>query len=558
MMNADKKQAPLSTLTASAKKLSKIDIKTKKSRTGTSTTSWQDDAWDMYDLVGEQRFLATNIAGQLAKARLYVGRYTAEGEEPTRLEKGEGTAARALLEALGGSEAGRSQILKRLAINLLIAGEGWLAGIPPQDEDEITGDDLTAPDTSPGRTPAGLMLTQRIAGDDDDTTPLDEIEIADLEWRMLSVSEVSINSSTEKVELSLDEGEKGEYDPDDLYLIRVWQPHPRHWWEADSPTRSSLPVLKELVGLTMHVSAQIDSRLAGAGILALPQSVQRALATQAGVDPETAGDQFSDGLIEAMLTPISDRASASAVVPLVVTMPDDAVDKIKHISFSTPLDEASNAMRDEAIRRLALGQDAPPELLLGTSGMNHWGGWLVQQETVSTHIEPILALICDAITTQYLWPALIDGGMEESAAQEHVIWYDVDHLIVRPNLGADALSLHEKGVLSDDALRRTNGFDDNDAPATDETTDEDPALSMVLDMVRTSPSLASTPGITALVEEIRGVLAAAASGGETPGAPSADETAEEAPENGEDSERPAGAVPDTAGDEATLPEFEEG
>src|SRR5699024_10799802 len=239
-----------------------------------------------------------------------------------------------------------------------------------------------------------------------------------------------------------------EYDPDDLYLIRVWRPHPRKWWEADSPTRSSLPVLKELVGLTMHVSAQGDSRLAGAGILAPPQSVQRALATQAGLDPETTGDMFTEGLIEAMLTPIGDRASASAIVPLVVTVPDESVDKIKHISYSQPLDGTAQGLRDEAIRRLALGQDAPPELLLGTGNMNHWGGWLVQSETVETHIEPVLALICDAITSQYIWPALMDQGMSEEEAQEFVVWYDVDHLIARPNRGSDAQQLHERGAIS--------------------------------------------------------------------------------------------------------------
>src|SRR5699024_12144898 len=102
--------------------------------------------------------------------------------------------------------------------------------------------------------------------------------------------------------------------------------------------------------------------------------------------PETTGDMFTEGLIEAMLTPIGDRASASAIVPLVVTVPDESVDKIKHISFSQPLDGTAQGLRDEAIRRLALGQDAPPELLLGTGNMNHWGGWPVQSETVETQI----------------------------------------------------------------------------------------------------------------------------------------------------------------------------
>lgn len=565
-MNEDKKQAPLQTLVASAKRIGQTDIKTKKKRTGRggSSSGWQEDAWDMYDLVGEQRFLATNLAGQLSKAHLYVGKYEAGQDSPERLEGSEGQVAQDLLDSFGSSEAGRAQILNRLAVNLFVPGEGWVVGIPPGDPSQLSGDDLTGPGTDGnGTTPGGLVITQRI-GDDGEVegqSVLDNVDVQDLEWRMLSVSEVSINGTTGKVELTLDEGEKAEYDPDDLYLIRVWRPHPRKWWEADSPTRSSLPVLKELVGLTMHVSAQIDSRLAGAGLLAIPQSVQRALAEQAGQDPDEAGDQFTDALIEAMLTPISDRASASAIVPLVITVPDDAVDKIKHISFSQPLDTAAQQLRDEAIRRLALGQDAPPELLLGTGNMNHWGGWLVQQETVSTHIEPVLALICDAMTTQYLWPALLDSGMDEEEAQEYVIWYDVAHLIARPNLGADALTLHERGAITDETLRRTHGFDDTDAPETEEAVHDDLALSMVMDMIRTAPTLAQSPGLSVLLEQVRQVLAAVKDGStiEDPVvAPDADEPPADAGEAPAESSSPAGGIPTTAGDPAELPPIGEG
>lgn len=550
------KQTPLTSLVASAKRLSETDVKTKKKRAsgGSGTSSWQEDAWDMFDLVGEQRFLATNLAGQLAKARLYIGKVTPGADAPERVDEETATAAsrlaESLLESFGSSEAGRSQILNRLAVNLFIPGEGWIVGIPPASDDELSGDDLTAPS-------GGLMLTQRIgesAGlEDEEHSALDDVEVTDLEWRMLSVSEVQVNATTGKVELTLDEGEKAEYSPDDLYLIRVWRPHPRKWWEADSPTRSSLPVLKELVGLTMHVSAQVDSRLAGAGVLVVPQSIQRSLAEQAGVSEEQ--DQFTDSLIESMLTPISDRASASAVVPLVVTAPDDSVDKIKHLTFSQPLDTAAQELRDEAIRRLALGQDAPPELLLGTGDMNHWGGWLVQSETVETHIAPVLSLICDALTTQFLWPALIDQGVEEDAAQDYVIWYDVDHLIARPNLGADSLALHERGVIDDTVLRRAHGFDDSDAPKETEQAEEDPALAVVLDMVRSAPSLAQNPGIPALVAQIREVLTGDSSGVAALPAPE-DAEGSANPQGGE--ERPAGGIPETSADPAELPGPEEG
>ena len=48
----------------------------------------------------------------------------------------------------------------------------------------------------------------------------------------------------------------------------------------DSPVRAALPILRELVGLTQHVSAQIDSRLAGAGMLVMRASASRAVASR--------------------------------------------------------------------------------------------------------------------------------------------------------------------------------------------------------------------------------------------------------------------------------------
>lgn len=461
------KRHQTNSLLAAAQKLTKKRVDAQALGRGRSKNiedTWQSEAWDMYDLVGELRFLASNLAGQASKAHLYVGKQVEGEKSPERVDD---DAVNRLLEAVGGSAQARTQLIYRLMVNLYIAGEGWQVGVPYEDEDgdmEITDDP------------------------------------ADFEWRMMSVSEVSVNSMTSKIELKIDDDTR-EYDLEDVYLIRVWRPHPRNWWEADSPTRSSLSILRELVGLTMHVAAQVDSRLAGAGMLIVPQSAQRALQVAAGIDEnETDTDEFTDALIESMVTPVSDRSSASALVPLVVTVPDESTGAFEYINFDKPLDTEARNLRDEAIRRLSLGMDAPPELLLGTGGMNHWGGWLVQEETVTTHIEPPLGLICEAMTSQYLWPALEELGYTDF--QDYVITYDVDHLITRPNLSGDAFNLHEKGAISDDALRRVSGFDEQDAPERP----VDLATSTVLRMVESNPNLMVNPGIEALVEQIRGLI----------------------------------------------------
>src|SRR3546814_18696316 len=95
--------------------------------------------------------------------------------------------------------------------------------------------------------------------------------------------------------------------------------------------------------------------------------------------------------------------------------------------------------------------------------MNHWGAWLVQADTINTHVEPPLARFCDAATTQFLRPVLEARGIAEP--EDYVIWYSVQHLISRPNNTADAFTAHEHTVISAEALRTATGFGDHDAPA---------------------------------------------------------------------------------------------
>lgn len=56
-------------------------------------------------------------------------------------------------------------------------------------------------------------------------------------------------------------------DPSDELVIRAWIPHPERSAEADAPVRAVLPVARELRALSLYVSSQVDSRVAGAGLL---------------------------------------------------------------------------------------------------------------------------------------------------------------------------------------------------------------------------------------------------------------------------------------------------
>lgn len=481
----------------------------------------------LYDLTGELRFVANSLANGMSRARVFAAKLPAGDEEPQPidLDRGEDEepatpderiAAEAVAAFAGGS-LGRAELVRRLALQLFVPGDGWVAGLPP-----------------------GVLDTQAPTDAEPQAiTPSsgDKVALNDLTWHAFAVGEVRIRAGV--VALTMGDGAPAEIPEDQIILIRVWRPHPRKWWMADSPVKANMPVLRELLGLTRHVGAAIDSRLAGAGLLVLPQSVEvHAPAAQNDDNPDAPVPGFVDALMDAMLTPIQDRDSAAAVVPLVIRVPDEVaaqIDQDNLIRFSTPFDERTKELRDEAIRRLALGLDAPAEVLLGMSTANHWGAWQIDEATVKTHIEPVLALICDALTTQYLWPVLQQSGVADW--REYVVWFDTVDLTLRPNRTAEATAGHEKGLLSDAAWRRESGFGEEDAPEA-----VDPAVRMALAAVTQTPTLLESPGLAALVQQIRAVLA----GDQTvpaPAVPPADDDGEADPDEG------GQPVPDTRDDD---------
>ena len=421
------------------------------------TASWQSDAWRMLDQVGEFRFLATTIAERMSRARLYVGkRATDPTKAPEPVEDG---IPAQVVESLGSSEVERAKLIERMGVNLFVAGDTYLVGI---DETVDVSDDLDE---------------------------LDNDALNQLTWYALSVDEISQRSAEEvKIQLPDDEvvGRA-----DEFVIVKIHRPHPRDAREPDSPARAALPILRELVLLTMHVEAQAESRLAGAGVLVIPESMRRQMKAANPTDDDS--DPLLDALMDAMETPISDRDSASAVVPLILTANDDAVDNIKHVSFATPFDDNAESLREESIRRLALSLDAPPEILLGQGSMNHWGAWLVREDVVETHLEPPLALICDALTNEILHPVLRSAGFDDY--RDYVIWFDTRHMVQRPNRLNDAINLHEAGVISGAALRDAGDFADDDAPT------ESPA-DLALKLVGRAPSLLDTIGLPELVRQI--------------------------------------------------------
>jgi len=406
--------------------------------------AWQRELWRLYDIVPEFRFSANWVGSACSRVRIYVAKVDKLGR---RQEEIEGPAPiAALSETLFGGPTAKAEALRALGINLTVAGEAYILGLGGN------------------------------AGKGD--------------WFVVSPSElrrVVRGDGTREVLYGERGSQRPLVDSRDV-LIRTWTPHPRYMQKADSPGRSVQPVLREIEQLTKYVFSQIDSRLVSAGILPIPNNMD--FPTD-GDEDASASQTIMAKLAEAGSASLKGEGTAAGVLPLIIEVPIEALDKIKLVTFDSTLSEQANELRQEAIRRLSLGMDMPPEVLTGMGESNHWSAWHVEESAVKIHIEPIMGRICDALTKGYLAPALKALGKD---AESYCYWFDTSPLTVRPQRLQDTLNLFEKGIVGAQAVLAAGAYLDSDG-----ITEEDDVRRFTRELVLRDPTLI-------MVTEIREII----------------------------------------------------
>lgn len=175
------------------------------------------------------------------------------------------------------------------------------------------------------------------------------------------------------------------------------------------------------------------------------------------------------------------------------------------MSFSTPFDAQTKELRDEAIRRLALSLDMPPEVLLGNGGSSHWSAWSVSEDYIRQHVLPATALISRALVKDYLRPVLEELGLPPLLAAEYSLLPLADHMFSRPNRFDEAMELYRMDVINMQALLETAGFDQKDG--VERAIEVDHAVLLALRAAAINPSLVGDPGLMSMISQYRAALA---------------------------------------------------
>lgn len=428
-----------------------------------NTRDWQREAWRLYDITGPLRFVVNSIAKTASKAKMFVGEVDDSGDIHVETEDLE---VKQLAKVPLGAGESRAEAIRLMCVNLQVAGEVYVIA---EGWDEAVGGFHNV--DNEGRERPDTVIPPGTTGWDEDR------------WYVVSTEQITLLGDQVIIRRPTLMG-GGYFTPVDSrdILMRVWIPHPVDIDEPDSPVRSAIPDLRELEALRKREFAELDSRLAGAGIFAVPDTMDFPRGDADGSDGESEGglDGFLEDVGNAMSESLQDRSSAAAMVPIGIQGPADAIEKIRHITFWTELSESILPMKDSALRMTAMSLDAPVEMMQGMGQTNHWSAWLLDENTISTHIEPLLGQIADALTKGWLEPALRRMGRDP---KRYSFAFNTASLQVRGDKTQTALELHERRLISDAALREVTDFDDALAPSAEER-----LRRMVEDAIRVAPS----------------------------------------------------------------------
>ena len=382
---------------------------------------WQLRALSYYDVIGEIRFASQFYAKLLSKVRYYPARQL----EDDRKEPITDGLPVEILHRLQDPGGGRSRLQYDYGRMMFVTGEGVLFG--------------------------------------------DRLETDEERWRFLWKDEVK----------RLDDGrwervrsDKQPYQPRQIGVAyRFWTPHPRHSDMADSPLRSVLDIAEELIVLTASVMGTATTRMTN-GILLIPSD----LSPDNYGPPEDdgyAGDEdpennvFMSAYMEHVQAQIENPADAASKVPFTLEGAYDYLDRVRWLPTHDPqTDYMERELRKEAVHRLALGMDFPPEFLLGMTDANHWTARQVVYDMWRSYGTPVAERFADDVADVFLRPALRE---EDYPGWENVVVdYDDSRVVIPPDMTEIAKQALDMIAIGRPAYRQLIGVSEDMAPDEEE------------------------------------------------------------------------------------------
>lgn len=411
-------RSPLRAITASAEKLRGANRDSRYMQR--MNQPWQLRALAYYDQIGEIRFASQFYAKLLSKISIYPAQQLENGKtEPIT----DGAPVE-ILHRIQDPGGGRSRLQYDYGRMMFVTGEG-------------------------------VLFIDRDRSD---------IERFRFLWKDEVRPETNGGPRWERVRY-----DKTPYAPPQIgEAYRFWTPHPRHSDEPDSPLRAIMDIAEELLLLTASVRSTAVTRMTN-GIMVIPTELSPNPADYDGYqgDEDPQSNPMMDDWIEHTESQIEDPGSAPAKVPFALEGAYDYIDRVRWIQTHDPqTDYMERELRKEAVHRLALGMDFPPEFLLGMTDANHWTARQVVYDMWRSYGTPIAERFCDDLSDSYLRPILEEENYD--GWENVVVAYDDSQVVISPDRTEDADKALDRAAIGWEGYRIMKAIPEEFAPTEEE------------------------------------------------------------------------------------------
>ena len=399
-------------LTASAAKINPGMKEANKQR----SESWQDGSFAVTKSVPELNYASRFYSRMLKRIRIYPALRDAQ-DRTVAIEEGPPVD---ILDRIQDPGGGRSHILGSYGRLMFIAGEGYLFGR--------------------------------------------ELETDDERWSFVSSKEVSL-ADGKIIWKPTSTGEGKTYTATQAVIYRMWMSDPERSGDAESPMRAALEIAEELQLLSKAVRTTAITRML-TGILKVPAELSFG-SDDTGTEEDAESNPFLRDLIEWATGIVEAAGSAEAAAPFIAEGAAEFLEQLQFMeTHNSEKDYMEKDLRAEAINRLAMGLDLPPELLKGMADANHWGARQIMHDAWKSHGSGIAEQFCDDLSEAYLRPALKEAGFEDW--QKVVVEYDDSQVVITPDRSDDAHKVFNNGGLSFKGYRKQTGTPEELAPDDEE------------------------------------------------------------------------------------------
>lgn len=429
---------------------------------------WQPRALGYYDTVPECNYPAQFYARSMERIRFFPALLNDQGE-PEEVEDG---PLLELFSRIRDGSGSMSELAGSYGRLMFLIGDGYLT-VSETDEEEVW--EYLSPlelrvQPASGRDTPQEYKRLRAPG----ATPEELTEAPDSEFSGLSGNDVRV--------------------------WRLWRRHPTYSQWSDSSVRSVLELYELLVRLTLASGSESGSRAAQRGGLFIPDEITVEQVNSADEeDPEQ--DLVIARIIDGYTRSIQNPGSVEAMMPFIFRGP--AALQTTNGTIATkeamgwfqlgPSDRyLEGEMWEKTIDRIANGLDMPREMInaQGVGGVNHWTGWLLDEQGFRQHIAPVVVRFCNDLTSAYLRPAAKEDNFGQWARA--TIGFDPAEAINHPDEIGTAKDAHDRLVVSDAYYLDKIGATEADAPD-----EEELARRTLILLKQVPPEVAAEEGETA-------------------------------------------------------------